>query len=203
MKQGKLAVVLLVAALGAGCSDGVAGNALPSSSVAGSSPATSSDAPNVPKVAQPLDTARYEKEPCAALTVDQLSQLGITTQPKPDLESKLGPGCEWNAFDEVGVTLHATLLTAGSSLAKLYKQHEQGQWPFFEPVSDLSGYPGVLLDSLDAQPKGKCQIGVGVRDDLVYSVQVSVDPESKNYSDPCPVVRKAAEMAVSTMKAGA
>ncbi len=136
------------------------------------------------------------------LTAGQLSQLGITTQPKPDLASKLGPSCEWNAFDEIGITIHATLLTIGSSLAKVYQQHAQGQWPFFEPVADVSGYPGVLLDSLDAQPKGKCQLIVGLRDDLAYSVQVSIDTDSKEYGNPCPVLRKATEMAVSTMKAG-
>jgi len=157
----------------------------------------------VPKVAQPLDPARYQKQPCAALTAGQLSQLGITTQPKPDLESKLGPSCEWNAFDEIGITIHATLLTIGSSLANVYKQHDQGQWPFFKPVADISGYPGVLLDSLDAQPKGKCQLIVGLRDDLAYSVQVSVAPDAKDYGDPCPVLQKVTEMAVSTMKAGA
>lgn len=196
------AMVLLSTVLVAGCSGDVGGHASPSTAEAvSSSPATNNA--NVPKVARPIDTARYEQEPCAALTAAQLSQLGIKTQPKPDLQNKLGPSCEWNAFDDAGVTIGATLLTAGSSLAKLYQQHDQGQWPFFEPVADISGYPGVLLDSLDAQPKGKCQLAVAVRDDAIYSVQGDMDPDSKNYANPCPVLQKAAEMAVSTMKAGA
>jgi hypothetical protein len=193
-----LPLVILVA----GCSSGVSGHASPSTSEAASSSTTTNDA-NVPKVAQPIDTARYEKEPCAALTTTQLSQLGIETQPKPDLQNKLGPSCEWNAFDDAGMTIGATLLTVGSSLAKVYQQHDQGKWPFFEPVADVSGYPGVLLDSLDAQPKGKCQLVVAVRDNLVYSVQGDIDREAKDYGNPCPVVQKATEMAVSTMKAGA
>lgn len=157
----------------------------------------------MPKVAQPIDTTRYEKQPCASLTALQLAQLGITTPPKPELENKLGPSCEWNAFDQAGFTIGATLLLQGSSLAKVYTQHDQGQWPFFKPVADVSGYPGVLLDSLDVQPKGKCQLVVAVRDDVVYSVQGDLDPESRDYDNPCSIVQKATELAVSTMKAGA
>lgn len=201
MKRCKLAMVSAVVVL-AGCSTGVTGHATPSTDAATS--VTSGGAgSSVPKVAQPIDTSRYEKQPCAVLTADQLAQLGITTQPKPDLENKLGPSCEWNAFDQAGFTIGATLLTVGSSLAKVYKQHDQGQWPFFEPVADVSGYPGVLLDSLDARPKGKCQLIVAVRDDLVYSVQGDLDPDSSAYANPCSIVQKATEMAVSTMKAGA
>ncbi|MEU5257641.1 DUF3558 domain-containing protein [Amycolatopsis sp. NPDC021455] len=202
MKRCKLAMVLAAAILVAGCSTDVTGHATPSTDAA-TSANPGGDGLGVPKVAQPIDTARYEKQPCAALTAGQLSQLGITTQPKPDLANKLGPSCEWNAFDQAGFTIGATLLTVGSSLAKVYKQHDQGQWPFFKPVADVSGYPGVLLDSLDAQPKGKCQLVVAVRDDLVYSVQGDLDPDSTDYANPCSIVQKAAEMAVSTMKAGA
>nr|AXL06372.1 DUF3558 domain-containing protein [uncultured bacterium] len=195
----KVAVVVASAALLSGCSENVAGNATPSTSAATDSPSASSD---VPKVATPIDTARYEKEPCAALTADQLSMLGITTQPKPDLATTPGPGCEWNAFDEVGLTVDGTLLTAGSSLAGVYQKHEAGAWKFFQPVPDVSGYPGVLFDD-KAQPHNFCGMSVAVRDDLIYSMQVTIDPEKKEANDPCSLTRKIAEMAVSTMKAGA
>jgi hypothetical protein len=202
VKLSRFVMTMAVFVLLAGCSDRVVGSESPSSSVATSTPAGGEDQA-VPKVAHPLDVARYEKDPCATLTAEQLSQLGITTQAKPDLGNKQGPACEWNAFDEAGLTIGATLLTVGSSLSKVYKQHDQGQWPFFKPVADVSGYPGVLVDSLDAVPKGKCQLVVAVRDDLIYSAQIDFDSDSKDYADPCPVVQKAAEMAVSTMKAGA
>lgn len=196
----KVLAILGATALLAGCDSTVAGT--PTTAVSTSARSSADNAPGVPKVAKPIDTARFEKEPCAALTPDQLAQLAITTAPKPDLESKLGPGCVWDAFDEIGLTVDGTLLTVGSSLTTLYKQHEQGQWPLFEPI-DVAGYPGLKMDSLDAQPKGKCGVSVGVRDDLIYSVQVSISSKSKDYEDPCSPALKAAELAVSTMKAGA
>jgi hypothetical protein len=198
----KGAVVASVAFLLAGCTGSVAGNASPSPGVP-ASPSPTGQGANVPKVSHPLEIARYEREPCAALTSDQLATLGITTQPKPDLQDKLGPGCQWNAYDEIGITVGAALLTAGSSLIDLYKQHEQGAWPYFEPVSDVAGYPGVLMDGIRAAPKSTCDLSVAVRDDLIYSIQLRIDPQKEEANDPCSVVRKIGEMAVSTMKAGA
>jgi hypothetical protein len=196
----KVLAVLGATALLAGCDSTVAGT--PTTAVSTSATPSADAAPGVPKVTNPIDTTRFEKEPCAALTPDQLAQLAITTEPRPDLDSKFGPGCEWNAYDEIGLTVGGVLLTVGSSLASLYKQHEQGQWPLFEPT-DVAGYPGVKMDSLDAQPRGKCGVSVAVRDDLIYSLQVSISSKSKDYEDPCSPALKAAELAVSTMKAGA
>ncbi|WP_410606962.1 DUF3558 domain-containing protein [Amycolatopsis sp. lyj-109] len=200
--RAKVAVVLSVAALVAGCSNDVVGR--PSPSAGGTdSPSPAGESSDVPKVAHPIDTSRYEREPCSALSADQLSQLGIKTEPKSDLAAKGGPGCEWNAYDDIGWTVGARLLTAGSSLANLYEQHAQGAWPFFEPVPDVSGYPGVLLESVETRPKSVCGMSVALRDDMIYSVQIRIDPQKEEANDPCPVVRKIAEMAVSTMKAGA
>jgi hypothetical protein len=197
----KFVLVLSVAALLAGCTGNVSGNALPSTDQPQSSP-TLGDGVNVPKVEHPLDTTRYEQKPCDALSAEQLSQLGIATAPRPDVGNKLGPGCEWNAYDDAGLTVGARILTAGSSLAKLYLQHEQGAWPYFKPVSDVAGYPGVLMDGVRAVPNSTCDLSVAVRDDLIYSVQVRIDPKKEEANDPCPVVQRIAELAVSTMKAG-
>jgi hypothetical protein len=197
----RLALLLAMAALLVACSSRVDGTASPSTSQAQSSPTSGSGA-NVPKVPRPLDTARYERQPCDVLSGDQLASLKITTTPTPDVNDKLGPGCEWNAYDEVGLTVGARLLTAGSSLANLYQEHEQGAWPYFEPVSDVAGYPGVLMDGVRAVPKSTCDMSVAVRDDMIYSIQLRIDPRKEEANDPCPVVRKIAEMAISTMKAG-
>lgn len=202
MKRVKFAVISMVSILLAGCSSSISGSATPSPDVNASAPSNVGGT-GVPKVANPINTARYEQDPCAALTGEQLQKLNITTQPKADLSNKLGPDCTWNAFDQIGLTVGATLLTAGSSLVNLYKLHEQGSFPYFQPVADVSGYPGVLLDDLDAKPKNMCGMSVAVRDDLIYSVQVTIDPDKEEAKDPCPVAQKIAEMAVSTMKAGA
>jgi hypothetical protein len=201
VKLNRILIFLSVALLAVGCSNDVNGHASPSTNMTTSTPVSGIDS-SVPKVARPLGTARFEKEPCTALKQEQLAQLGIATQPKPDLENRLGPGCEWNAFDEVGFTVVGRFLTVGSSLSNIYKLQEQGEWPYFHPLSDVSGYPGVLLDTHE-RPKNTCQLVVGVRDDLIYSAQISVNSTAKAYGDPCPLLQKAAEMAVSTMKAGA
>jgi hypothetical protein len=200
--RGKAMLAVGLAALLAGCSTSVGGTPTPAqSSSTASSTGSSTD---VPRVTSPIDTSKFEKEPCAALMPAQLADLGIGAQPKPDLENKLGPGCTWNGLDEpAGLSVTGTLLTIGGSLRNLYKKHAAGELPYFEPVPDVSGYPGALVDDLDSQPKGDCAMEVAVRDDLLYSVQVSLTPSSKSYAAPCPVAQKAAEMAISTMKAGA
>ncbi|MEQ0559442.1 DUF3558 domain-containing protein [Amycolatopsis sp. NEAU-NG30] len=193
--RAKTAVVVSLALLLAGCSVDVAGKPSP---VPSSEP-SEGDTAVVPKVSQPLDVSRFEKEPCAAFTSDQLAGFGITRQPRPMPEDALGPSCMWNGLDEGGVTLGARLLKSGS-LSGLYKKHEQGGLPYFQPVADISGYPGVLTDLLDAQPQGKCSAEVAVSNDRLYSVQVTISRNSKDYANPCPVAQKAAELAVSTMK---
>lgn len=198
MKRMKPLLVVGLALLAAGCSTHVDGSPAPVTGV--SAAPSASVPPGVPTVANPLDASRYLKEPCAALTSVQVSQLGITTQPKPMPGDALGPSCTWNGFDEAGLSVGGRFLSRG--LSNLYAQHAQGQVPFFQPVADVSGYPGVLTDSLDAQPQGKCDMVVGLRTDQVYSVQVTIEADSKDYANPCPVAQKAAEMAVSTMKAG-
>ncbi|MEU0530409.1 DUF3558 domain-containing protein [Amycolatopsis tolypomycina] len=196
--RAKVLSVFSLAIMLAGCSDGVAGKPVP---VTGASPSETSSG-SVPKVSRPLDVSRFEKEPCAALVPGQLAEFGITRQPNSMPGDALGPSCTWNGLDEGGVTVGARLLVGGS-LAGLYKRHEQGGLPHFEPVADISGYPGVLTDLLDAQPQGKCSAEVAVSDDRLYSVQVTISRNSEDYANPCPVAKKAAEMAVSTMKAGA
>jgi hypothetical protein len=46
-------------------------------------------------------------------------------------------------------------------------------------------------------------MGVGVRNDEVFTVNVSLRPSSPSYSDPCTITAKAAEAVVSTLKGGA
>ncbi|MEV7091769.1 DUF3558 domain-containing protein [Amycolatopsis sp. NPDC051045] len=196
--RAKTMAVVGLAFLLAGCSTGVAGKPSP---VASASPSDVGGA-GVPKVSRPLDVSRFEKEPCVVLTPEQLAEFGITRQPKSMPEDALGPSCTWNGLDEGGVTVGTRFLSSGS-LAGLYKKHEQGGLPYFQPVADIAGYPGVLTDLLDVQPQGKCSAEVAVSDDRLYSVQVTISSDAKDYANPCPVAQKAAELAVSTMKAGA
>ena len=199
--RGKVLLVVGLSALVAGCSTAVGGSPTPVTSSAASPSAAGS--PDVPKVAHPLNTAKFEADPCAALTSAQAQQLGITAQPNADTQDKLGPRCTWNGADEpAGHTVTGALLTAGSSLAKIYNLQKAGMLPYFQPV-DVAGYPGVLNDNRTAQPKGRCALAVGIRDDLVYSVRVDVESKAPDYADPCPLAQKMGELAISTMKAGA
>ncbi|MEV6872823.1 DUF3558 domain-containing protein [Amycolatopsis sp. NPDC051128] len=193
--RAKVLPVFSLAVLLVGCSTSVAGKPAPVTSASPSGPSGGA----VPQVSRPLDVSRFEKEPCAALTPGQLADFGVTRQPNSMPGDALGPSCTWNGLDEGGVTVGTRLLISGN-LASLYKKHEQGGLPFFRPVADISGYPGVLTDLLDAQPQGKCSAEVAVSDDRLYSVQVTISRNSRDYADPCPVVQKAAELAVSTMK---
>jgi hypothetical protein len=70
------------------------------------------------------------------------------------------------------------------------------------PVPNVAGYPAVFGSIADGRPKGICTMVVGVRNDEVMTVTSLFSTSSPYRGDPCPVVQKAAEAAIATLKGG-
>jgi hypothetical protein len=151
-----------------------------------------------PPVPNPLDTAKFEQDPCAALTQAQASQVANLTANRKT-EGNVAPICVWTDADHNRVTIG---FVPGSGLSAVYKSQDS-QSGYFKVAPDVGGYPAVFSGSHDDRNEGGCQMGVGVRNDEVFTVNVSLRPSSPSYSDPCTITAKAAEAVVSTLKGGA
>lgn len=155
-----------------------------------------------PKVDNPIDTAKFEADPCSVITKQQLSGASIPveeTKPKPD--GVAGPQCTWYPPFEWGQFTGAFLTANTAGLSVEYQKNDAGEWEFFEPLV-VDGYPAVFSGPLDHRKDGKCAISVGARDDLAYHLLLQADQEGPYYKNPCAGAKKLAAMAIQTMKAG-
>lgn len=156
-----------------------------------------------PKVEDPLDTTRYQGDPCSTLTASQAQdELNLPTQGKPE-EIALGKGCEWFNPDTRGA-VHIGLLTGNHrGLSAVYKANQEGKYPYFEELPAVEGYPAIASDIEDRRPRGICVVDVGVTDELILDVAVFLSQANVGHAEPCEMAAKVAGMAVKTMKAGA
>jgi hypothetical protein len=167
------------------------------------------DLHGAPPVANPLDTTKFQQNPCASLTAVQLQHLrdsiDAATEPEPRKDGS-GPACNWRASDRGSATnLDVGFLTAGSGLSSAYAQ--KGDYAVFEKLPDIQGYPAVVAMSIDGRSTGDCSIQVGVTDQLVVSVQIGVSSvpgangqANPYYKEPCPAAQQVAEAVVTTLR---
>lgn len=186
----------------AGCSDEEPGTGLPGSDPTGTQTTAPGTNPNgapadAPKVTNPIeDLEQFMKSPCDMVSKNQAVELGFEASAKPESDTSQGPGCQWenDAGDNFTIVL---LKNQPLGISGIYRNQQQydGFYKYFEPV-DIAGYPGVFSDSYDARPSGACTLSVGVTDQQVITLTDRVQ------GDPCDVVKKAAEAAVTTMSKG-
>ncbi|MFF0149154.1 uncharacterized protein DUF3558 [Amycolatopsis sulphurea] len=167
------------------------------------SPASSSapidSAPNVPQVTSPLDVGKYEQDPCAVLSKAQATEVFQALRNRTS-SGNFAPRCTW--YDSKDNSISISFLPGQGGLSTSYK-NGAGAGGYFEAAPDVSGYPAVYSAVLDDRKSGGCQIGVGVKNDEIFTFSAILDKASPSYGDPCSLVTRAAEAAVATIKAGA
>ncbi len=180
-------------------SDGTAANA-------GSSQDSKLPHSGAPAVTDPIDTAKWEAEPCSVVTDKQLATLGLkNVDAEPD-DAIAGPKCNW--YPEGRGLLGGTFITASPTsdspegLSTVYANNEAYDYEVWQELDPVQGHPIVAATEVDDRSKGYCAVAVGIRDDLVYDVSVT-DPEKNVGKDPCVTAAKLAKLAVETMKGGA
>jgi hypothetical protein len=146
-----------------------------------------------------LDTSKFEQDPCAVLTQAQASQVANLASSRKD-DGNVAPICTWTDANHNSVAIG--FVPGNGGLATVYK-NQDNKSGYFKVAPDVGGYPAALFGAADLRSSGGCQMGVGVRNDEVFTVNVSLRPSSPSYSDPCAVTVKAAEAVVSTLKGGA
>ncbi|WP_132876612.1 DUF3558 domain-containing protein [Tamaricihabitans halophyticus] len=207
LRTGKASLfVLAVASLTlVGCSTEEPGTAEPASPQSnGSSPSPSSNddgglpGHGAPAVEEPLDVSKFEQDPCAALTPNQLNDLNLPEQGEVDKDSTAGPTCSWANVETSGLASIILVTAGGRGLTGVYDANSRGRYNVFEPVGDIEGHPAVIYATRAVSRS--CTVSVGLRDDL--SMDVGVRTSSSNQSgDACETVQGIAGYMLQTMKA--
>jgi uncharacterized protein DUF3558 len=203
------AVILLLAlaTLTAACSSSTDGSAQPVTHPPAARPTTVSPsggndgAPNLygaPKVTTPLDTTKWQANPCGALTPSQLTMLGVTNPGKltPD---PTGSTCDWSPQLDAhyGLGFNAQF---DPGEAKGLANDYQSAPGTLSRLPDIDGQPAVTQPAQNTD--GSCIIYVGATDEVDYVSTVLISAGLPHYDDPCSVARQVAEDATLTMRSG-
>lgn len=159
-----------------------------------------------PKVENPIDTTKWESNPCAVITAEQFSAAGFpSAEGEEDLNSAGGSHtCNWTWLDELSsATGRFAMDSIKDGLSHYYARNEAGATEYFEPLTSIEGHPALVAMTEDPRETGECDVDVGLRDDAVYTIQMTADSDSRWYEDPCKAAQELATLAVQTMKGGA
>ena len=203
----RLPMVLLgvtVAAAAAGCTETSTGDPKPGSSTSRTSESAGDNLPSngAPKVEDPVDADEYEQDPCKALTSQQAQELNVANSERDEEHETFGPACRWNSPESDG-SLAITFFTKDSEgLSSVYKQNDNGDFAFFEEVSDIEGYPAVAYDTKDSKPATICAVSVGLSDQLAFDARVHLSTENIGKKDPCDTAAMVAGLVMKNLTKG-
>jgi hypothetical protein len=189
---GLLAVALLVA----GCTSSTTGDPRPQPG------ADTSTAPSVdnsaPHVTHPLDTTKWQPNPCAAMTPSQLAALGVTRTGALTTDPK-GNYCDWKPQPGATYTLGFNTRFDPGDAQGLANIYEFATAPM-RRLPDIDGV--VAVTSPSGNTNGGCTIYLGATDSVSYGTAVVIDPGLPHYADPCTPAHQLAQDVTETMKAG-
>ncbi|MFI5607597.1 DUF3558 domain-containing protein [Amycolatopsis sp. NPDC051903] len=191
------ALIVVVAAL-SGCSgggtSGTATTPAPPSSTGGLPFA------GAPNVGSPLTkTTAVESDPCSAITAAQIESLGGKVQSTQTENDPTGNNCVWTYSGEYG-TITAGFTSANKEgLSSLYASSKDGSLTTFKPQPAVDGYPAVVY-AQGGEGAGVCTLAVGVRNDLLYTINSRLDTANPRESDSCGLATDVAKFAVEHLK---
>lgn len=204
------AVAGLLCLVAAGCTTTSQGEPAPATTTnVGTSnstaPSNEDDLPShgAPKVDEPLDTTRFQRDPCLALSASQAEdELNLPPQGSPE-EITLGKGCKWYNPETRGMVVIGFLTGNRRGLSGFYDANQRGEYSYFTELSPIEGYPAIASDVEDRRPMGRCIVDVGVTDQLVVEIVLQLSQANVGEKVPCEFATEVAGKAMSTIKEGA
>lgn len=154
-----------------------------------------------PKVDDPLDTTRFQQDPCQALTADQTQELNLPPAGEPK-DRPLGNACQWRNPETRADTEVHFLDKNPRGLSAEYQAHDDGKFAYFEVLPPIEGFPAVANDVIDDRDIGRCTVVVGVSDEIAFEVPVQLSEANVGRREPCEAAAEVAGMALATMKKG-
>src|SRR5690606_22456211 len=195
----------------AGCSEGVDGDAAPTSesSVSESVGPTSTSAQGsgsglphsgAPAVADPLPESALPSDPCEVLTPQQVEEIlgeGASAGKRADLDA-LGPGCDWSNRKTFGGFKIGFDTVARQGLSAAYANAKLRSAIFCE-VGPVERFPAVAYK--DSEDDRMCSVVVGLDDDYAISATVSLSFEKEEAGiDSCGPAERIAATVVGNLK---
>jgi hypothetical protein len=208
----RLLVTVLGVALLGGCTTTSAGEPgpAPSAPARTESPASPSisDGPDnlpsdgAPKVSNPFDAARFEQDPCLALSASQADELNVVHPGEP-YDGTFGNACEWRGRNQSGGRAAIDFLSdEPRGLSSVYRSNNRGELAYFEPLDEVAGHPMAAFGLDDTRKSvGDCAVAVGLTDELVVTVFLTLSRANVGHKDPCEIGSQVAEMMLTTMGA--
>ena len=209
VRRSLLAASLLGLALISACTETSEGSPRAATTATSSPDATNNggdeDLPfaGAPKVDDPLDTSRYEQDPCRSLTAEQAQGLNLPPAGTIDNNVNLGIGCEWFNEETRGAVNIVFIVDDPRGLSPEYESHKEGEFEVFDELPDIEGYPAIIRSTGDTRDLGQCPVVVGVADDMAFVTDVQLSRANIGQVDPCEIAVQVAGLALQTMKAGA
>ncbi len=154
-----------------------------------------------PKVDNPIDTGRFQENPCLSLTSEQSQELNLGTAGRP-IEAPLGNACEWRNDDTRGHAQVRFLDKDPRGLSPEYQAQKDDKWAYFIELSPIEGHPAIARGLTDDRENGGCGVVVGASDQVAFELSLQLSQENVGEKDPCEVSAEVAGMAVQTMKQG-
>lgn len=153
-----------------------------------------------PAVDNPLDTSRYQEDPCQALTEGQAQEFNLN-YPGELQDGGLGNECRFQGRTDARARVFvASLDKYPYGLSATYKANEDGKYSVFEVLPPIEGYPAVVRAGVDDRPNGGCTVDIGTSDEISFSVGVLLAQQFVGTMDPCESVVLVAGEVLRTMK---
>ncbi|TLW93334.1 DUF3558 domain-containing protein [Saccharomonospora piscinae] len=195
-RTGVALTAAVVAALLTACDDGGRTSPPlppPSPSPSSGSPDAGGEAPSVPN---PLDSASLTGDPCAALTEEQRSELGLAAGSVRESAETAGDACRWERTEDSLDLADLALVTENANgLSDIYGFEDRND--YFEPT-EVAGYPAVYTGLIDNRDSGMCDLWVGVNDsEVLYILTNLASADTAEAS--CGLAADVADAAISTL----
>ena len=194
----------------AGCSEGVDGDAAPTSessvsvsaSPSASAQAGGSELPHsgAPAVADPLPESALPSDPCEVLTPQQVEEIlgeGAAAGKRADLDG-LGPGCDWGNRKTLGGFRIGFHTVNRQGLSASYA-NVKPRSAIFREVGPVDRFPAVAYK--DSEDDRMCAVVVGLADDYAISATVTLSFEKEDAGvDSCGPAERIAATVVGNLK---
>jgi hypothetical protein len=155
-------------------------------------------ASSAPTIANPLNTANYQKNLCGGLTAAQLAPYVGTVGDSGNVDGQSGSSsCGLHPKDNSMATVYLAIYptqTASDMLASA------SNFPYSKKLDPIQGYP-ALTTSQGNPPNGECGTSVAVADHVVVEVSAQASSSSfQYYNNMCAVTEALAPQLVSNLK---
>jgi hypothetical protein len=94
------------------------------------------------------------------------------------------------------------ILPEGTNLSTILPNKDT-TYQVFEELPAIQGYPAYIALAVDQRSRGNCSVLTGVSDTKAILFTFQSDKGSPRYADPCAAATEFADLAITTIKAGA